>query len=160
MPRDAGLVVFALAGRRYGLRLEAVQQIVRAAAVTPVPNAPDGLLGLLDLHGRILPVLDVRRRLGLPPRDLHPADRFIVALARGRVVVLVVDEVVGLVDTTGPAVVDAGDILPGLEAEGAFSHDDGVALIYDLETILPESDEHAFAEALRELAEPVEERRP
>ncbi|MBI2300827.1 MAG: chemotaxis protein CheW [Armatimonadetes bacterium] len=153
MGQTIRLVVFALEDRRYGLRLEAVEQIVRAAAVTPVPHAPRGLLGLLDLHGRVLPVLDLRSRLGLPPRDLRPADRFIVAHTRQRVVVLVVDEIVGLTDVSDQVMVDTAAILPGLEVEGAVSQGEGVVLIYNLEAILPEHDETELAEALSAAAE-------
>ncbi len=71
-------VVFDIDGQSCAVPLEAVQRIVRAAALSPVPDAPRDLLGLLNLHGRLVPVYDVRISLGRPPKPLSPGDRFLI----------------------------------------------------------------------------------
>lgn len=60
------LVIFHLAGQEYGLLADVVREIIRRRATTRVPNAPPCIDGVINLRGRIIPVFNVRRRLGLP----------------------------------------------------------------------------------------------
>lgn len=71
-------VVFHIDGQGCAVPLAAVRRIVRAAALSPVPDAPRDLLGLLNLHGRLVPVYDVTISLGHPPKPLSPRDRFLI----------------------------------------------------------------------------------
>ncbi|MEJ5365771.1 MAG: chemotaxis protein CheW [Desulfosoma sp.] len=71
-------VVFEIDGQSCAVPLRAVRRIVRAAALSPVPDAPRGLLGLLNLHGCLIPVYDMREALGYPPKPLAPQDRFLI----------------------------------------------------------------------------------
>ena len=86
------VVVFVLDGRRYGLPLARVQRSVRAVAITPLPEAPPIVLGVVDLGGVVIPVIDMRKRFNHPPRDLRLSDHLIVASAGKRTVALLVDE--------------------------------------------------------------------
>lgn len=87
------LVTFELEGSPYAVRLSSVREIVRATQITPVPQAPRHVRGVQNLRGAILPVLEVRTRLGLPPAFVGPASRVIVAEAGERLVGLLVDAV-------------------------------------------------------------------
>src|SRR4051812_48964203 len=91
-------LLFTLEGQRYALRLDTVERIVRAAEITPLPNAPAVVLGVLDVEGEVLPVLSLRRRLRLAERDITPADNFLIARTEQRRVVLVVDEAKGVLE--------------------------------------------------------------
>src|SRR5580704_1960646 len=97
MSELAQLVVFRLDERRYALPLAVVERVVRAVDVTPVPKAPPIVLGAIDVHGRVLPVLDIRRRFRMQERDIDPADWFLLAHTARRTVVLVIDESEGVV---------------------------------------------------------------
>jgi purine-binding chemotaxis protein CheW len=70
MNKATQLVVFALDEQRYALRLTAVERIVRAVEVTPLPKAPQIVLGVIDAQGRIIPVVDVRQRFRLTEREV------------------------------------------------------------------------------------------
>ena len=61
------LLVFRLAGEQYALPVPDVAEVVPRASLTRLPGAPDGILGMLRLRGALLPVVDLRTRLGLPP---------------------------------------------------------------------------------------------
>jgi purine-binding chemotaxis protein CheW len=63
------VILLRLGGHEYALPLGCVVEVVRMAALAPVPDAAAHVLGLLDLRGRVVPVLDLRRRLGLPPAE-------------------------------------------------------------------------------------------
>src|SRR5688572_4290676 len=95
-PADAALharevLVFEVAGQRYGLPIADVLELVRAVAITALPDAPAVIEGIVNVRGRVLPVLDVRARFRLPAKPLDPSDHFIVAEAGPRGVILRVD---------------------------------------------------------------------
>src|SRR3954465_10263209 len=91
-------VLFALDAGRYALPLAAVDRIVRAAEVTPLPQAPHVVLGALDVAGAILPVFSLRRRLALADRPIRSTDQFVIARSGHRRVILCVDAALGLLD--------------------------------------------------------------
>ena len=143
------LVVFRLDRRRYALPLAVVERVVRAVEVTPLPKAPRIVLGAISMHGRVLPVLDVRQRFGLPMREIRPADWFLVADTARRTVVLVVDDSEGVVDRPQADIVVSTQIVPGLDDfPGVVRLDDGLVLIHDLERFLSLDEARALEEAM------------
>ena len=87
------LVSVELEQELYGLPIEAVQEVVRVGTITRVPSAPEPFLGITSLRGKILPVLDLRRRLGLPSAEPGPRRRILVVELEGRLLGLLVDAV-------------------------------------------------------------------
>src|SRR5881296_2430916 len=79
--RAREVLVFEVGGQKYALPTADVRELVRAVAITPLPAAPAVIEGVVDVRGRVLPVLDVRARFRLPPKALDPSDHFIVASA-------------------------------------------------------------------------------
>jgi len=143
------LVVFQLDQRRFALPLTVVERIVRAVEVTPLPKAPRIVLGAIDVHGRVLPVLDVRRRFHLPPREIRPADWFLVADTAQRTVVLVIDDSEGVVERPQADIVVSTQIVPGVDDfPGVIKLDDGLVLIHDLERFLSLDEARALDEAM------------
>jgi purine-binding chemotaxis protein CheW len=63
------MVVFELDGREFALPLREVAEILRMVAITPVPEVPRWVVGVINLRGRVIPVIDLRRRLGFEPRE-------------------------------------------------------------------------------------------
>ena len=147
------LVVFHLDAQRYALPLAAVERIVRAVEVTTLPHAPAIVLGVVDVAGRLLPVLSLRRRFGLPEREINPADQFLIAHTSRRTVVLVVDEAEGVLECPATEIIPSAEIVVGLEQlQGVARLDDGLVLIHNLESALALSEAHALDEALCEEA--------
>jgi purine-binding chemotaxis protein CheW len=73
------LVAFILGEQQYALRLATVQRVVRMVEVTPLPKAPKVVLGVIDLQGTIIPVMSMRRRLGMAELETNLVDQLIVA---------------------------------------------------------------------------------
>jgi purine-binding chemotaxis protein CheW len=84
-------VVFRLAGTEFALPVESVLQMESFGGATLVPGAPPYVAGLVTVRGRVVPVVDLRVRFGLPPADLTLDTRIIVSECAGRVVALRVD---------------------------------------------------------------------
>lgn len=84
---------FHAADARFGIEVAHVQEIVREAAVTPVPLGPPALAGLMNLRGRIVPTLDLRALLGLPPTDPTTASVHVILRDGDELVSLLVDRI-------------------------------------------------------------------
>ena len=143
------LVVFTLDDQRYALHLSAVERVVSAVAITPLPKVPDIILGVVNVHGRIVPVADIRRRFGLPAREMSLRDQFVIAHTVRRPVILVVDRVEGIVTYSPADVIRADSILsPIRHIEGVLKLKDGMALIHDLDGFLSLEEERSLDEAM------------
>jgi purine-binding chemotaxis protein CheW len=146
-------VVFCLDEGRYALPLAAVDRIVRAVHVTPLPRAPGIVLGAIDVQGRVLPVFNIRRKFGLPERAVDPADHFLIAHTARRTVVLVIDSAQGVFEQDATAVTPAANIAPDLEhIRGVIQLDDGLVLIHDLEHFLSPDEARVLDEAMSQQA--------
>jgi purine-binding chemotaxis protein CheW len=93
MAKNIQVVVFCISKEFYGVPIAAVQEIVRVPEVTSVPDAPDFFEGVINLRGKIVPVVDLRKRLRLPSADRTKSSRVLVAENGGRVIGLLVDAV-------------------------------------------------------------------
>lgn len=132
-----GLVVFALGGQSFALLARDVRELVRAVAVTPLPKAPPIIEGVINARGRIVPVLDVRARFGLPAKPLEPSDHMIVADAGSRVVALRADRATDLVQVAHKDI-ETAEAMPYVA--GIAKLPDGIVVIHDLRTFLSASE--------------------
>ncbi len=149
MENPGKLFAFAVEGQRYALYLSAVEKIVRAVEVTPLPKAPEIVSGLINMHGQVIPVLNIRRRFRLPEREIGASDQFIIARTSKRTVALCADDVSGVIEHPEQEVTRAQEILPHMEyVEGVMKLDDGIVLIHDLDTFLSLEEENKLDKAV------------
>ncbi len=92
-PRLETCLKFSLGGETFAMPVEPVQQIVRISSITRVPHAPRPIRGVTNLRGRVIPVIDLRVRVGLPAAEIDRSSRIIAVGSRGRVIGLLVDSV-------------------------------------------------------------------
>jgi purine-binding chemotaxis protein CheW len=85
------LVTFFLAGEEYGVDVRLVQEIIRVADITQVPRAPMHIKGVINLRGRIIPVVDLKRKLNLGDVEYNRQARIVVVKVRDRLLGLLVD---------------------------------------------------------------------
>ncbi len=86
------VVIFTLDEQRYALRLSSVERALSAVDITPLPKAPQIVLGIINIQGEIVPVVNMRARFGLPERGMGLSDQIILARTTRRKVALVADE--------------------------------------------------------------------
>lgn len=131
------LLIFLLGSARFGLKTGDVQEIVRAVAIAPLPKAPAIVEGVINIRGRIVPVLDIRSRFGLAPKPLHPDQHFIIAQGGARLVALRVDRAAELLSVSADAIELPGQSTPGVEyVAGIARLPDGLVVIHDLDAFL------------------------
>lgn len=142
------ILVFRVAGRQFGLEVTEIEAVAGMVAVTPLPNGPYAVSGLIDVAGEVVPVFSVRRRLGLAERKADPSDFLILARAGGKKVAVEAEEIVDVLEAAD-GWVTAEEIAGRPEAiRGAVKTDEGLILIHDLNTFLSPDEERALAEAL------------
>ncbi|MDQ3812503.1 MAG: chemotaxis protein CheW [Armatimonadota bacterium] len=156
MDRLDRLVIFTVEGRQSALPLSAVERVVRVVEVTPLPEAPDIVLGVINVQGQVIPVISLRRLLRLPERELELSDQLIIARTSRRPVALVADAVRGVMECAGQEVVAPEAILPGLEyVEGVVKSEDELIFIYNLDAFLSFEVEKTIEAALESEAIPT-----
>ena len=140
---DELVVVFALAGESYGVAIGAVQEIIRPPLLTAVPHAPAAVEGVINLRGRIIPVVSLRRRFGLPPAASDRAARIIVFASAGQTVGVSADGVSEVARIPADAIEPVGLALAGT----ASHHLRGIATVGSRLIILLDLDELVGAAA-------------
>lgn len=138
-----------VAGHRCAFPLAIVVEIHPAVRLAPLPDAPDVVVGLMNRRGDVLPVLDLRRRLGLPVRPLQVQDHLVVLRAAEREVALVVDVAVdiGSVPTTAVDTAVAA-ATQATYSSGAVGLPDGLLVVLDAATFLAPGEVLALDSAL------------
>ncbi|HWR43144.1 chemotaxis protein CheW [Sporomusa sp.] len=87
------LVVFKLGREEYGVSILQVQEIKRMTDITRVPHSPDYIKGVMNLRGSVLPVIDLKKRLNLPPQDYTDDTRIIIVKVEDITIGMIVDAV-------------------------------------------------------------------
>ncbi len=90
-------VTFNLAGETYGVNVMQVQEVLRYSEVAPVPGAPDYVLGIINLRGNVVTVIDTRDRFGLEPGEITDSTRVVIIEAERHVIGIMVDSVAEVV---------------------------------------------------------------
>jgi purine-binding chemotaxis protein CheW len=126
--QDAGptlhLVTFSLDGEEYGVDIASVHEIIRVSQITAVPNAPDFVRGVINLRGRVIPVLNLRKRLDLADEVLTKNSRIMIVECGTKVLGMLVDSVAQVIRIPAASV----DAPPG-EVEGTKAFVKGIGKI-------------------------------
>ena len=131
------LVTFQLEDRSYAVPLDKVESVQRMVAVSPVPSAPHWMPGVIDLRGTVVPVVDLRQRLGHSQRPPRLDDRLLIVDLAGRVMALVVDEVREVLEITRRELEDSTDLLPSAVSAVVRRDAGDLLLVVDLDQVVP-----------------------
>jgi purine-binding chemotaxis protein CheW len=142
------LLVFFLDGRELAFPLAVVLRAFFSVEVTQIPSSPDIIIGVINYHGTIIPVVDLRIRFSVSKREILPSDRFILIRTKRRRLVVVASEVYGVLRPSY-ALKPVEDILPGARyISGILPHDGQLILIHDPDLFLSLEEEIALDTAL------------
>jgi purine-binding chemotaxis protein CheW len=130
------LATFRLDGDLYGVEVEHVQEVLRAQQLTRVPLAPAAVAGLINLRGQVVTAIELRERLGRPPRPEGTDAVVIVVRLRGEAVSLLVDSIADVVDVDAADFESPPDTLEGQARDlirGAYKLDGKLLLALDVQ---------------------------
>ncbi len=144
------IVVFSVGDSHCALPLACVEKVIRAVQISPLPEAPEIVAGAINLAGRIVPVINLRRRFCFADRNLMVDDRFIIAKTQKRTVALIADSVEGLREVSSEQLVRLEDPLAfAPQLRGAAKISGELILIFDLDLFLSDNEERSLENALK-----------
>lgn len=137
------LVTFRLKDETYGINVMQVQEVLRVSEIAPVPGAPGYVLGIINLRGNVVTVIDTRTRFGLPMTDLDDASRIVIIESEQQVVGILVDSVAEVVELRQSQIDSAPNI--GSEEssryiQGVASRDEDLLIVVDLNKLLTDQE--------------------
>jgi purine-binding chemotaxis protein CheW len=135
-------------GARYAVPLSSAERAFRMVAVSPLPGSPVVVLGGINLEGRAVAVVDLRRRLGLPPRDYGLAARLLVVRTPRRRLAIAADDVLGVAEVEADAITPRTLLSGAGPVAGVAALPDGLLIIQDLEAFLTLDEERQLDRAL------------
>jgi purine-binding chemotaxis protein CheW len=130
---------FRVANEVYGISLLEIREIIKPRDITEVPGMPDFVAGVLSLRGIIIPVFNLRLRLGLAANEISGSERIIVARWQEGLFGLLVDEVYQVINLFVAAIEEAPTVLDGIDREfvtGIGRHGQRMLILLDLEKII------------------------
>jgi len=132
-------IVFEIESEMYGISVKNSESIERMTLITRVPDSLDYVLGIINLRGDILPVLSLRRRIGLEPKEYDPDTRVIVFVSENYRVGLVADKVVGIINIPEVEIQPAKNVLADRESfflESVYNSNASVIMLLNMDIIL------------------------
>jgi len=142
------LVTFIIGNEEYAVDILYVQEINRMIQVTKVPNAPEFVEGVINLRGRVIPVLDLRTRLGMPKKEHDQNTRIIVSEVQGNTLGFIVDAVREVLRIPSDITEVPPELVSNVDSEYIKSVgklDDRLLILIDLEKIFAQPD-HSIKE--------------
>lgn len=143
------LVVFSLANEEYGVPITQVQEIIRKPEITRIPGMPDFIEGVINLRGKIIPVIDLRKRFGLERKEESDKTRTVVADAANQTIGLVVDSVSEVVNLPKDQIDPIPPSIASIDAEylsGVGKIEKRIVILLDLGKLLGDLEKVAIDE--------------
>ena len=136
-------VTFQLESETYGINVMQVQEILRYSEIAAVPGAPDYVLGIINLRGNVVTVIDTRLRFGLMPAEITDNSRIVIIEADKQVIGILVDSVAEVVYLKKSEMEPAPHV--GTEdssqfIQGVTNRDDGLLILVDLNKLLSDDE--------------------
>jgi purine-binding chemotaxis protein CheW len=142
------VLTFRVHASVFALELSAAERVLRMVAVTPLPGAPEVVLGVINVHGDVVPAVDARVRFGWP-RRFDPAGAVVLVRTPRRRLALIVDELLGVTAVDLSTERPLADLVwGGRHVRGVVALHDGLLLIQDLESLLGAGEEEQLDAAL------------
>lgn len=133
------LVIFALDEHQFALDLSHVEKAVISVEIDTMPNSSGAIVGMINLHGKVIPVFNLRKAFHLPEKELDLNDQFIICIVNEKKFALWVDFVLSVDSIVDKDIHNSGETLFGVNDFDYFLNNrNKTVLIYNLENLLTE----------------------
>ena len=132
-------LTFALGAEEYGVEILKIQEIKGYSQVTPLPNAPSYVKGVINLRGTVVPILDLRAKFGLPEAAVTPFTVIVVVQVQGKTMGFLVDAVSDVLTVTGDAIQPTPDCHGQLDTRlltGLTQAGEKLVILLDIDRVL------------------------
>jgi len=141
------LVTFSIGEEEFGVNILQVQEIIRTMEITNVPRAPEFVEGVINLRGKVIPIVDMRRRFGLESKEHDKYTRIIVIEIDMIIVGFVVDAVSEVLRIPANSVQPPPPVVAGMDSDyidGVGKLDDRLLILLDLDSLLDNEEKEAL----------------
>jgi purine-binding chemotaxis protein CheW len=132
-------VTFYLDNEKYGIKVMQVQEVLRMTEIAPVPGSPDYVLGIINLRGNVVTVVDTRKRFGLQEKQPEDATRIVIIEAADQVIGILVDSVAEVADLRASEMESAPNVGSDESSkfiQGVSSQGDNLLILVDVDKLL------------------------
>ncbi|WP_375057647.1 chemotaxis protein CheW [Zobellella sp. DQSA1] len=136
-------VTFRLDNETYGINVMQVQEVLRYSDIAPVPGAPEYVLGIVNLRGNVVTVLDTRLRFGLEPAEVTDNSRIVIIEAEKQVIGILVDSVAEVVYLKSSEIENAPNVGTSESAkfiQGVCNREQELLILVDLDKLLSDDE--------------------
>jgi purine-binding chemotaxis protein CheW len=143
------LVTFSIGGEEFGVDILKVQEIIRMLDITRVPKAPEFVEGVINLRGKVIPIIDLRKRFGLVSKGHDKNTRIIVIDINDMIVGYIVDSVSEVLRIPADTVEPPPPVVAGLDSEyisGVGKLDDRLLIFLDLDRLLSQEERDVLSQ--------------
>jgi purine-binding chemotaxis protein CheW len=136
-------VTFKLQEETYGINVMQVQEVLRYTDIAPVPGAPDYVMGIINLRGNVVTVIDTRARFGLPPSEVTDNSRIVIIESERQVIGIMVDSVAEVVYLKQSEIDTAPNVGTDESAkfiQGVSNRDGELLILVDLNKLLSDDE--------------------
>lgn len=148
MKLTSEIFCFSIDQQKVAIPLAQVEKVIQAVSVQGVPESSPRVLGLINYHGNLLPVVNFRKRLGLEEKPLAKDDSFILAATSKRLIVIVATDIHGITEIHENEIASYEDLGLGIGLKGITRQTNGIFFIFDLDTFLTNEDDILLDELL------------
>lgn len=143
------LVSFNIGNEEFGVNILKVQEINKLVQITKVPNAPIFVEGVINLRGKVIPIIDLRTRLGMPKKEHDKNTRIIVVEIEGKTIGFIVDSVSEVLRIPRSITEPPPDIVAGINAEyitAVAKLENRLLILLDLDKVLSSDEKRAVVQ--------------
>ncbi|MBE0437503.1 MAG: chemotaxis protein CheW [Methylomicrobium sp.] len=136
-------VTFRLGDEKYGINVMQVQEVLRVAEIAPVPGAPSYVLGIINLRGNVVTVIDTRNRFGLMSKETDDNSRIVIIETESHIIGILVDSVAEVVELRSSDIETApnvGNEETSRYIQGVTSRDNELLILVDLNKFLSDEE--------------------
>jgi purine-binding chemotaxis protein CheW len=148
---EVQLVVFDLADEVYGVDIARVDEVIRMQEITRIPRAPEFVEGVTNLRGKVIPVVDLRRRFGLAMSEIQATSRIVVVYIGSHTIGLIVDGVSEVIRVSPSAIEPTSTIVTSVDSaylRGSAKVGDKLVILLDLDYVLGSTDKDRLSVAV------------
>jgi purine-binding chemotaxis protein CheW len=141
------LVTFKIGNEEFGINILLVQEIIKMLQITKIPNTPEYVEGIINLRGKIIPVVDLRSRLGMNKKDMNKDSRVIVVEVDNKTIGFIVDSVNEVIRIPANITEPPPELITGVDSEYIKSVgklEDRLLILIDIEKILKSEEKTAL----------------
>lgn len=147
------MVSFSLGGEEFGVDILVVQEINRMINITKVPKSPEFVEGVINLRGRVIPIINLRKRFALPDKEKDKSTRIVVVNIEGNILGMVVDSVSEVLRLPADTIEPPPPMVSGMESEyikGVGKVGDKLLILLDLNKLLSQKERQMLNRATGE----------